>query len=167
MKIIDGLIMELQEERKSAREVISRIPDDKWDWKPHDKSMGLGQLASHIVETFDWVNSIFDTEVFEFDMANYNPYVSGSRDELLAAFDEKLDAAIDVMSKQSDADVMVNWKMVVDGHVMMEMPRIMVTRMFMVSHLIHHRGQLSVYLRLNDIPVPSIYGPSADEDPTG
>ena len=167
MKIIDGLIQELQQERISAREVINRIPDDKWYWKPHEKSMSMGQLASHIVETFSWVDSIYGVEVFEFDMANYAPEVAGSKAALLAAFDEKLDAAIAVMSQQSDEDVMVNWKMVVDGNVMMEMPRIVVTRMFMVSHTIHHRGQLSVYLRLNDVPLPSIYGPSADEQPAG
>jgi uncharacterized damage-inducible protein DinB len=163
MNIIDGIIQELRHERVSTREVINRIPEDKWDWKPHEKSMAMGQLASHIVETFGWTESILGMDTFELDMETYKPYVASSKAELLNTFDQKVDAAIALMTGQSDEHVLGIWKMVAGGQVTIEMPRIGVIRMFTISHTIHHRAQLSMYLRLNDIPVPSIYGPSADE----
>ena len=163
MALVDGIIQELSHERIATREVLSRIPEDKWDWKPHEKSMELGRLGSHIAETYSWAASILEMDVFELDMESYVPFAAKSSAELLEAFDARVDEALSLLAGQSDEHLLATWKMVVGGNVMMEMPRIAVIRMFLISHTIHHRGQLTVYLRLNDVPLPSIYGPSADE----
>ena len=163
MGMIDGIIQELEMERASTREVLSRIPEDKWDWTPHAKSMPMGAMGSHIAETFTWTKDILGQDEFVLDMEAYQPYVASSRAELLEMFDKNFDDALALMAGQSDEYLLKNWKMVVGGEVAMEAPRIGVLRSFMISHTIHHRGQLTVYLRLNDVPLPSIYGPSADE----
>ena len=165
MNIADGIIMELQAERVSARETLSRIPDDQWGYKPHEKSMGLGQLGSHIAETFTWIDSIVENDVFDMDPTAYVPWIASSKEELLQTFDSNLDGMIAKLQGQSDEHLMGNWKMTMGGQVAMEMPRVAVIRMFMISHTIHHRAQMTVYLRMLDVPLPSIYGPSGDEQP--
>lgn len=165
MRIADGLIMELQAERASAREILNRIPEDQWDYTPHEKSMPIGRLGSHIAETYDWIDSIVDLDVFEFDMESYKPQTAATKEELLASFDTGFDALIAKLDEQSDEHLMGIWQMKMGGQVVMEFPRVAVIRNFMISHTIHHRAQLTVYLRLLNVPLPSIYGPSADEDP--
>lgn len=165
MNIADGIIMELQAERVSAREMLSRIPQDQWDYKPHEKSMALGPLGCHIAETFTWIDSIVDNDVFDMDPTTYVPWLASSMGELLQTFDSNCDALIEKLQSQSDEHLMGNWKMTMGGQVAMEMPRVAVIRMFMISHTIHHRAQMSVYLRMLDVPLPSVYGPSGDEQP--
>ncbi len=125
--------------------------------------MTLGRLASHCVETLKWLDVVVNQDVFEMDPGSYTPFQAGSHSELLEAFDANLEVAQKVVQNQSDQNLLGNWQMKTGGEVTLDMPRIAVIRGFVLNDLVHHRGQLSVYLRLNDIPAPSIYGPSADE----
>ncbi len=161
--IAASILGELKHESGTTRKLLERAPEDQFDWKPHEKSMTLGRLASHCAETLKWFDVIVNQDVFEMDPASYTPFAAGSRSELLEAFDANLASAQGIMLNQSDENLLGNWKMTSGGEVTIEMPRIGVIRGFVLNHLVHHRGQLSVYLRLKDVPVPSIYGPSADE----
>jgi len=125
--------------------------------------MTLGRLVSHCAKTLKWMDVVVNQDVFEMDPATYTPFQAGSRSELLEAFDSNFESAKEVIRDQSDENLLANWQMKTGDTVTLEMPRIGVIRGFVLNHLVHHRGQLSVYLRLNDVPVPSSYGPSADE----
>jgi uncharacterized damage-inducible protein DinB len=162
------LIAELQHESQITRTVLERIPDEKFEFKPHEKSMSFGQLASHIVEMSSWYEETLTREVLDFaEMGEYVPFQASSNEELLKKFDANVLAASELLSNASDEDLMVPWTMKNGDQVMFTMPRIQVIRSMLMNHLIHHRGQLTVYLRLNDIAIPQIYGPSADEGQTG
>lgn len=162
MPIIDGMIQELNHEIATTRKLLERIPDEKFDWKPHEKSWNMGDLSSHIVNLLSWVEVTLTAD--EFDIPeNYTPWKAETRDELVAELDETLKKAHAAMKGFSDARLMETWTLKGGGQTFFSMPRLAVMRTFVLNHLVHHRGQLSVYLRLNDIPVPSIYGPSADE----
>lgn len=157
------IIAELQHESAVTRTVLERVPTDKLDYKPHEKSMGFGQLASHIAEMYEWFDSTLNSTELDFATIDYKPFIAESNEQLLEYFDANVEKAVELVKNASDEDLMVNWTMRNGDQVFFTMPRIQVIRSFMLNHIIHHRGQLSVYLRLNDIPVPSIYGPSADE----
>lgn len=161
--IAAGIVGELEHEAAITRNLLERAPEDRFDWKPHENSMTLGRLASHCVETLKWLDVIVNQDVFEMDPNSYTPFQAGSQSELLKTFDANVASAKEVMHNQSDENLLANWQMKTGGEVTLEMPRIAVIRGFVFNHWVHHRGQLSVYLRWNDIPVPSIYGPSADE----
>lgn len=160
--IKDGLLAEYDHEISTTRKLLERIPDDRLSWKPHVKSMSLGGLATHLANLPRWTGTILNEA--SFDLANRppSPAEKTSRAEILAAFDESAKQARQWMDK-TDAEFLARWSLCRGGQEMFSMPRIAALRSFVLSHLIHHRGQLSVYLRLNDIPVPAIYGPSADE----
>ncbi len=162
MNIIDPMIQEYQHECATTRRLLERIPDDKLGWKPHAKSMSMGELASHIAEVNSWSGAVFDMDVFDLE-PDYKPFAAKSRQELLDFFDSAVKETVSKMTGQPNDKLMATWKMTSGGQTAFEMPRVAVVRTFLLSHGVHHRGQLSVYLRLNDIPVPSIYGPSADE----
>jgi len=162
MAIKDALLPEYDHEMGTTRKLLERIPDDRLTWKPHHKSMSLGGLATHITNIPNWAGTILNEPFFDIAGAPPNVEELKSRTEILKVFDEssrKTRAAID----KSDGDYMAQWALKRGGQEMFSMPRVAAFRSFVLSHLIHHRGQLSVYLRLNDIPVPAIYGPSADE----
>jgi uncharacterized damage-inducible protein DinB len=157
------LIGELQFETVSARKMLERIPNDKFDWKPHEKSMTIGRLGTHIAELLGFLTKILTTENFNLGV-DYVPVHAANTEDLLKSFDEKLAGAIAQLEKTSDEALMnVTWTARMGDHVVASIPRIAAVRGFALSHFIHHRGQLSVYLRMLDIPVPSVYGPSADE----
>jgi len=137
---------------------------DKSTWAPHEKSMPLGRLASHIAEMPSWVTGTVQLEFMDID-ANYKPWTAASRDELLSKFDSYAAEAGKALSGVSDEDLGKRWALRMGGQELFAGPREEVIRTLILNHIIHHRGQLSVYLRLLDIPVPSIYGPSADEAP--
>jgi len=158
-----SILAELEHEAATTRKLLERAPEDQFDWKPHEKSMTLGRLASHCAETLQWLEVVVNQDVFEMDPSTYTPFQAGSRSELLETFGRNFESAKDVIRNQPDATLLANWQMKSGDKVTIEMPRIGVIRGFVLNHLVHHRGQLSVYLRLNDVPVPSIYGPSADE----
>jgi uncharacterized damage-inducible protein DinB len=148
----------------TTRKLIERVPEDRLDWKPHPKSTALGGLATHVANLPNW-GSITVNET-ELDLAGTPPAEPArTRAELLARFDANVSAARAALASKSDAELMVPWTLKKAGQKIFSMPRVGVWRSFVISHLVHHRGQLSVYLRMNDVPLPSIYGPSADESP--
>jgi len=167
--ISKSLLQELEMEMPNTRKTLERIPAN-FDWTPHAKSMTVGRLSQHLAEIPDWaVKAITQDEV---DLAPpgapaHQPQAATSRDQVLATFDKNLEAAKAALAGTNDEHLMKNWSLKMGGKTIMTMPRIAVVRNFVLNHNIHHRAQLGVYLRLNDIPVPSVYGPSADENPMG
>jgi uncharacterized damage-inducible protein DinB len=164
MTIADLLQPEFDQEMATTRRVLERVPDDKLAWKPHAKSFSMGDLASHIANTVKWSDVTMNQT--EFDLATMTPeemnQAAKSRAELLAWFDANVAAARQTLAK-SDADYFVPWTLKQGDNVYFTMPRYSCMRSFVLNHIVHHRAQLGVYLRLNDIPVPGAYGPSADE----
>lgn len=158
----EALSLELELESKTTRKLLERVPEAAFDWKPHEKSMTLGQLASHLAENPSWVTPILEMEEMSVD-GDYKPYLAASSEELLDRFDTNTKQAVEALKSQSDEDLMTLWRFVAGEEVKMEMPRAGVVRSVILNHSYHHRGQLSVYLRLKEVPIPSIYGPSADE----
>ena len=162
--IADLLLPEFDQETSTTRRVLERVPDDKLAWKPHDRSWSMGDLASHVANLIKWTDVTMNAT--EFDLSSVSPeqmnQSAKSRDELLSWFDANVPSARQALVK-SDADYFVPWTLKNGATVHFTMPRVVCVRSFCLNHLVHHRGQLSVYLRLNNIPVPSIYGPSADE----
>jgi uncharacterized damage-inducible protein DinB len=161
--IASSLIAEMEHEARVARTVLERIPAEKFDWKPHEKSMSFGKLASHVAEMFGWTPSTLQLEELDFAKMDYKPYEPATTQDLVEYLDKNVAEAIDVLRNTSDEQFMDNWTMRNGETVYFTMPKVAVMRSFVMNHIVHHRGQLSVYLRLNDIAVPSIYGPSADE----
>jgi len=140
------------------------VPEDKFGWKPHQKSMSLGELATHVANIPHW-GSITLKET-EFDMSGPRTALATSRAELLSRFDSHVVETRAALVGKTDAELLAHWSLKQDGQKLFTMPRAAVWRSFVLNHLVHHRGQLSVYLRLNDVPVPGMYGPSADETPS-
>ena len=161
MKTADALRSEFERETRATRKYLERLPDDRLGWRPHQKSFTAGDLASHIVECVRWTDAIFTSD--EFDAAAYRSYRASSSAELIETFDADVARGTAVLAVVEDAAMMSPWRLTVKGKVRFERPRDVVFRDFTLSHLIHHRGQLSVYLRLLDVPVPGAYGPTADE----
>jgi uncharacterized damage-inducible protein DinB len=162
-RLASAFLAELENEAKVSRSVLERVPADKFDWKPHDKSMTFGRLAVHVAEMFGWTKDTLTSDVLDFAETDWTPIEPATTDELLAYFDKQIATAKEVLANTSDETFMTDWTMRNGEQVYFTMPKVAVMRSFVMNHIIHHRGQLSVYLRLNDIPVPSIYGPSADE----
>jgi uncharacterized damage-inducible protein DinB len=162
VSIKDGVIAEFDHEMAITRKLLERIPDEKLPWKPHGKSRSLGELATHLANLPIWTGTILDR--LSFDMADAPPHTAEktSRAEVLAAFDASVTAARRILDK-SDAEYNAPWTLKRGTQQVFTIPRIAAFRSWVLGHTIHHRGQLSVYLRLNDLPVPAIYGPSADE----
>jgi uncharacterized damage-inducible protein DinB len=163
MAIVDPFIQELEYEGGLTRKALERIPTGKLGFKPHPKSMTIGQLGSHLAETLEWTSAITENSEFDFVPEEYTPKAARSTAEILAAFDASLKAAKEALRTLSDVGCKEPWTFKTSGKVVFQLPRIAVVRSMILSHSYHHRGQLTVYLRLLDIPVPSIYGPSADE----
>lgn len=161
--IASALIAEMEQEAKVARTCLERIPADKFDWKPHEKSMTCGKLAVHIAEMFNWTAVTLQQPELDFSKFDYKPVEPATTEELVEYLDKSVAEAIDVLRNTTDDVFMENWTMRNGETVYFTLPKVAVMRSFVMNHIVHHRGQLSVYLRLNDIAVPSIYGPSADE----
>lgn len=164
MSIAEVLTADYQEEAAKSRTVLGAVPEEKYGWKPHEKSMSLGELASHIAETASWHQSML-VDVFDFDamMADYKPFVAGDRAELLAGFDANSSAFVEAIAGKDDAFMDATWTALAGGKEMMSGARHRMMRSFLINHVIHHRGQLTVYLRLLDVPVPPTFGPTADQ----
>jgi uncharacterized damage-inducible protein DinB len=163
MTIIESLIREFKNEAQTTRKHFERLPNDKLDWRPHEKSFTAGGLASHIVECISWADSIFNLDEFVFDPATYKRYQATSAADLLKTFDDKVVVCKQVLDGVDEETIMQPWRLKMMDQVLFEKPRADVFRDFTLSHVIHHRGQFSVYLRLLNVPVPGSYGPSADE----
>lgn len=157
------LIAEMEQEAAVARKCLERITNDKFDWKPHEKSMSFLRLASHVAEMFGWTPSTLQHAELDFSKIDYKPFEPATTADLVEFLDKNVTEAIDALRNTSDEVFMENWTMRNGEKVYFTMPKAVVMRSFVMNHIVHHRGQLTVYLRLNDIPVPAIYGPSADE----
>jgi uncharacterized damage-inducible protein DinB len=165
MPLIEGMLQELEQEAAATRRVLERVPDDKLAWRPHEKSRTLGQLAFHI--------AVVPGSVAEFVAApspvqapQFGPDPSpASSAELMPMLDESIAKAKNALGGMDDATLMATWRMMVGDREIMAMPRAVMLRSVMLNHWYHHRGQLTVYLRLLGVPLPSVYGPSADENP--
>jgi len=165
--IIDAIMMEFDQEAANTRRALERVPEDKLTWKPHEKSMTLGVLASHLAEIPGWTKETLTLDEFVMDPTTYVPWIAQNNAELLERFDQRVAVAREVMKGYPDSKMPNTWRMKMGDQPIMEMPRIAVLRAMILSHTVHHRAQLGVYLRLLDVPVPAIYGPSADEQPPG
>ena len=162
MAIKDSLLADFDHELGTTRRLLERVPDDKLAWKPHPKSMSLGGLATHLSNIPHWGGTILNDQSFDLAGAPPNLQEKTSRADILAAFEETCRQTRAAMDK-TDAEYQALWTLTRGGHQIFSVPRAAAFRSFVLHHIIHHRGQLSVYLRLNDVAVPAIYGPSADE----
>jgi len=162
-RIADSFLAEMDQEAQTTRRVLERVPGDKLSWKPHTKSMSLGQLALHVATIPGGVAQILSNDSFE--VPSFDQPAAKSATELIPALDESVRTAKQVLGGMEDSKLMGTWKLTKNGKELMAAPRVAMVRSIMLNHWYHHRGQLSVYLRELDVPVPSIYGPSADENP--
>jgi uncharacterized damage-inducible protein DinB len=156
---------EIREEAAITKRILERVPADKLSWKPHPKSMSLGQLALHIANIPGGIARILQMEEFDTAHANFNPPQPKNVEEIHAAHEQSVRAAEGYLEGMSEETALANWRLLAHGKQISSQPRIVVLRSIMLNHWYHHRGQLSVYLRLLEVPVPVIYGPSADENP--
>ena len=165
MAIVDSLLPEYDHELATTRRLLERVPEAELGWKPHDKSMTLGQLAGHVANIPFWLSATLAAPFYDVGAADKAATLEppASREILLKEFDEKVKKARASLATTSDAEMMAPWTLKNAGQEIFTMPRVTAIRSFVMNHLIHHRGQLSVYLRLKDVPLPSIYGPTADE----
>jgi len=162
MPLVDALLPEFDHEIAVTRKLLERVPDDKFAWKPHAKSMSLGQLAQHVATIPMWGSvTLTQSELDTSSMAR--PEEATSRAALLEMFDQNAATTRAALAGRADAEFMAPWTLKQGSQTIFSMPKASVWRGFVMSHLVHHRAQLGVYLRMNDIPVPSMYGPSADE----
>jgi uncharacterized damage-inducible protein DinB len=163
MNLIDSIAAEYKRETELTRKALARVPEGKLSWKPHAKSMTLGRLASHIAETQGWTQSILEEDEFNVG-PDFKPFDAKTTADILKTFDKHVSNSLASMKKGITMDALMKpWALKRNGQTMFALPKVAVLRSFVLSHQIHHRGQLTVYLRMNDVPVPSIYGPSADE----
>jgi uncharacterized damage-inducible protein DinB len=162
MAIRDMFLPEFDEEMRNTRKILERVPDDKLGYKPHEKSMALGRLAAHVAELPGWAKHTIEMEVLDLP-PNFQPYIAKSREEVLATFDKNVAEARELIVRATDEELQKTWTLKFGGNTIFSMPRSMVLRSSVINHLIHHRAQLGVYLRLNEVEIPGMYGPSADE----
>ena len=165
MGLSEKLLPEFDLEMASARRTLERIPEDKLAWKPHEKSMTLGRLAGHIAELPGFGAGAIKTDALDFATrpAGSKPFVPESQQQVLEVFDKKVAEVRAAIAGTSDEEWAKNWKLSAGDKVFFHGPKTLAVRRMMLNHIIHHRAQLGVYLRLNDVAVPSVYGPSADE----
>jgi uncharacterized damage-inducible protein DinB len=166
MTLSEGLLPEFDQEMASTRKTLERVPEGQFGWKPHEKSMTLGRLASHVAESPGWAATTIETD--SLDLASpgappFKPITADTRQEVLAIFEKNIAAARAAIAGASDDHLAKPWSLLMGGKTILTLPRMSVLRTFVMNHTIHHRAQLGVYLRLNNIPLPAIYGPSADE----
>ena len=166
MPFSQSLLPEFEEEMKNTRKLLECVPDGKFDYQPHPKSMTLGRLASHVAEVPGWVKLTLEQEELDLDPAAQSK-PAATRAELLQVFDRGVADARTKLAAASDTDWQKTWTLKVGGKPVMSMPRAVLMRSMIMNHLIHHRAQLGVFLRLNDVAIPGMYGPSADEPRMG
>jgi uncharacterized damage-inducible protein DinB len=160
--IAERLLPEFEGEMKKTRKMLELVPEGKMDFKPHAKSMPLGKLAGHVAELPSWGKSTFSLTVLEMG-PDYKPFDPQTPAEILAEFEKHVPEAREWLTKATDEDMDVNWQFQWGGQTIISQPRYEVYREWVIDHLVHHRAQLGVYLRLLDIKIPGCYGPSADE----
>ncbi len=161
MTISETLLPEFDQEMANTRALLECVPEDKFAWKPHTKSMTMGRLASHIAEMANWAVYTIKQDSLELT-PDMKPFNAATKKELMDGLASYSAAAREAIAGASDADLGKTWSLIYGGKPVLSMPRAAVLRTMVFSHIIHHRGQLTVYLRLNDIAIPGMYGPSAD-----
>ena len=165
MSLSQALLPEFDHEMANTRKTLERVPDDKFSWKPHEKSFPMGALASHLANLPTWATLALGSD--SFDMAPEGKPLKTPEmhtcQTVLQEFDKNIAAARKAIESAVDSDLLLPWSLLANGQTRLKLPRMAVLRSFVMNHMIHHRAQLGVYLRLNDVAVPSIYGPSADE----
>ncbi|MDR3698458.1 MAG: DinB family protein [Candidatus Sulfopaludibacter sp.] len=165
IKQIEPMMAEFQQEAATTKRVLQRIPADKLEWRPHPHSMSIGQLSIHIASIPGDLARLAQVDAFDVSTVNFNPPQPGNMEAILTTLDESVAAAEAYMDRMSESEAMANWSLNAGAKNIFTMPRVVLLRTIMLNHWYHHRGQLSVYLRLLEVPVPSIYGPSYDENP--
>jgi uncharacterized damage-inducible protein DinB len=166
MSIGQMMLGEFDQEMQNTRKILERVPEEKWSWKPHEKSGTVGWLASHVATLPSWLSMTLKTEELDYAPVggpSFKPPKTDNRKELLAEFDKCAAESRAALAKATDQDMMKDWTLLAGGQKIFSMPRIACIRGFVMNHLIHHRAQLGVYYRLLGVPVPGLYGPSADE----
>jgi uncharacterized damage-inducible protein DinB len=165
MSLVDALLPEYDHEMATTRRLLQRVPEGDFGWKPHGKSMSLGELSGHLAAIPAWCSELLDGASLDLealgDRLKANAPESGAA--LLEEFDRRVSLARASVAKSTDAELLAPWTLKSGAQQVFTLPRISAIRTFVMNHLVHHRGQLSVYLRLRDVPVPAIYGPTADE----
>ena len=166
MTVAQGFLIEFNEEMKNTRRMLERVPDEAFDYKPHPKSWTMGRLASHIAEMPGWSVNTVQSDELDLQPPNgpeFEEFQAASQAKVLEFFDKGVAEAKEAVARVSDEAMYKDWTLLMHGSPIFTMPRIAVLKSMILSHIIHHRAQLSVYLRMNDVPVPGMYGPSADE----
>lgn len=164
MAIAEALIQEIEQETEGTRRVLERVPEDKLAWRPHEKSMSLGQLALHVAQTPGGVADLLEEPTARPPDFSTRPEAA-SREELLEELARSVGHATSRLGSWGDDGLLAEWRMIEGDETLLAMPRVAMVRAIMLNHWYHHRGQLMVYLRLLDVPVPAVYGDSADEAP--
>ncbi len=162
MPMIDALIAEFTFDFSRTRGILAAVPADKFDWQPHEKSMTLGRLAGHIAEIPQWTHNILQDEL-DFEKSPYEPFTPSASQELIKGFEESAEVFNQELPGTTDEALHGMWTLRAGEQVYFRAPRVAVIRDFVLNHIVHHRGQLSVYLRLLDVPVPKVLGPTADD----
>lgn len=163
MNVNEPLLSELKHEAASTRKMLERVPAESFSWKPHEKSMTLMQLAAHVARLTNWLTITINADEFDITTPDNKPKVFSDTAGLLQAFEDNLAEGAAALQSASNESLREKWRLRNGEHIIFEMPRIAVVRHLVFNHIVHHRGQLSVYLRLLNVPVPGMYGPSADE----
>ena len=163
MAIAQALLPEFDHEMATTRRMLERFPEDKVEWRPHETCMTLGRLAGHVAELAGWTTVTMNQDQLEMDPSTYKPNIVSSRAEALKQFDDSVKASRESIAGASDETLMKPWSLVAGDKAVLTMPRVAVLRSFVMNHMIHHRGQLAAFYRIAGVPIPSLYGPSKDE----
>ena len=163
MAMIDAMLAELEQESQATRRLLERVPEDRMSWRPHPRSSSLGQIALHVASLPGGISSMADQDSFQLPV--FEQPEATSRAELLEALEQGIATARERLGRMSDERLAGTWTLEDTGEVLMRIPRVALLRSLMLNHWYHHRGQLTVYLRLLDVPLPSTYGPTADVNP--
>jgi len=166
MRIGESMAVELRQESVATRKTLERVPESDFGWRPHEKSFTMGMLASHLADLVSWGELILTQTEMVFDPETYEPWQAACTEELLGRFDSHVGAAISLLEGMDDDALMVPWSLKMPDKEVFTLPRATVMRAWVLNHMVHHRAQLGVYLRLRDVAVPAIYGPSGDEQPS-
>jgi uncharacterized damage-inducible protein DinB len=165
MTLVEALLPEFDREMGLTRRLLERVPEAHFDWKPHARSMTLGRLIEHLAQLPEWAALTLTQNGTEIGPSTADHVPPTTRSALLTLFDLNVSKARSALHGRTDAELMAPWTLTSQGKEVFTMPKATVLRTFVLNHLVHHRGQLSVYLRLQDVALPSIYGPSGDEQP--
>ncbi|MBC3541023.1 DinB family protein [Rufibacter sediminis] len=164
MELNQQLLRQFEQEASNTRKMLEQVPQEHFDFKPHAKSMSLKALAAHIAELPGmFISQVILSDELDFNQQKYVPFAGITHQALMAYFEENYQKAVEALTQADPEELKKTWTMRKGEHVIFSMPRMVVIRSLSLHHFIHHRGQLSVYLRLLDVPVPGMYGPSADE----